>query len=64
MAVNDKLYFDVLFRNVDLLPCSYSLERQQSTTIYDNNLGRRGYLNILSTEKLLYVFLNIKTEDN
>lgn len=48
MAVNDKPCFDVLFKSVVLLPCSYSLESFKHTV----------------TKKLLCVYLNAETKDH
>lgn len=39
MAVNDKLCFDVLFRNVILLPRYYSLEKRECMTPYGNGIA-------------------------
>ena len=44
MAINDKPCFDVLFRNVMLLPCCYSLEKLECMTPYGNRLAEGGPL--------------------
>lgn len=58
MAVNDKPCFDVLFRDVILLPPCYSLEKRECMTPYGNGLTE-GALSSHSSYQGTFIYVSV-----